>query len=229
MAGAILAMACLAADSSAGTIYWNMQTASPTSNNLVGVTVGTLTQGNNNGTLPPILSSTSANSSGSYSFLLNGVSTTASATNNAQVAARVGALATGANGSAYFEFTITPTLGPLEITDLGFGSRSTGTGPQAWTLRSDADAYATDLVTPGSLANNSTWAYRTVSLSSALTVPQSTTRTFRLYGYNGSGSPGAGQANWRIDDLQVVPEPPAFVLMAAGLGTLTYLTRRRRG
>ena len=226
---ALFAAVGIAPNASAGVVYWNMQTASPTSNTLAGVTVGALTQGNNNGTLPPMLSGTSANTSGSYSFLLDGASTAASATNNAQVAARTGALATAANGSAYFQFTVTPTSGPLEITDVGFGSRSTSTGPQAWTLRSDADAYAADLVTPGSLTSNSTWAFRLAALSSPLTVPQNTTRTFRLYGYAGTGSATAGTANWRIDDLQVVPEPPAFVLVAAGLGTLTYLARGRRG
>jgi hypothetical protein len=203
-----------------------MQTDTPTSNNLAGVTVGALTQGNNNGTTTML---TASSTSTTYSFLLDGVTTANSGANNAGLAARVGALSTAANGSAYLQFTVTPTSGPLEITDLGFGSRSTGTGPQAWTLRSDADAYAANLVTPGSLTNNSTWAYRLTALTSPLTVPQNTTRTFRLYGYAGSGSASAGTANWRVDDLQVVPEPPAFVLVAAGLGTLTYLARGRRG
>ena len=44
-----------------------------------------------------------------------------------------------------------------------------------------------------------------------------------------TGWEGDTTATWRIDDLQVVPEPPAFVLVAAGLGTLTYLARGRRG
>jgi hypothetical protein len=223
---ALFAVAGIAPNASAGVVFWNMQTDTPTSNNLAGVTVGALTQGNNNGTTTML---TASSTSTTYSFLLDGVTTANSGANNAGLAARVGALSTAANGSAYLQFTVTPTSGPLEITDLGFGSRSTGTGPQAWTLRSDADAYAANLVTPGSLTNNSTWAYRLTALTSPLTVPQNTTRTFRLYGYAGSGSASAGTANWRVDDLQVVPEPPAFVLVAAGLGTLTYLARGRRG
>lgn len=222
---ALFAAVGIAPNASAGVVYWNMQTASPTSNTLAGVTVGSLTQGNNNGTTAML---TNSSTSTTYSFLLDGVTTANSGANNAGLAARTGALSTAAN-SAYFQFTITPTSGPLEITDVGFGSRSTSTGPQAWTLRSDADAYAADLVTPGSLTSTSTWAYRLTALTSPLTVAQNTTRTFRLYGYAGSGTTSANTANWRIDDLQVVPEPPAFVLVAAGLGTLTYLARGRRG
>lgn len=224
---AIIAVLLTTTNGFAGPIYWNMATAAPTSNNLASVTVGDLTQGNNNGTTP-MLSSTSANLSSSYSFLLNGVTTNASTGNNAQAAARSGALATGAAGSAYFQFTITPAAGSLGITNIGFGSRSTSTGPQAWTLRSDADSYASDLVTAGALTANSTWAYRTVALTSPLTIPQNTARTFRIYGYNGTGSPGTNIANWRIDDLQIVPEPSAVVLLATGLGGLTHLIRRRR-
>jgi len=147
---------------------------------------------------------------------------------NAQAAARVGGLDTAPAGSAYFEFTIRPTVGSLTITGLGFGSRSTSTGPKAWTLRSDADSYGANLVTPGVLANDSVWAYRTAALAPPLTIPQDTPRTFRIYGYGGEGTIGANAANWRIDDLQVVPEPAAAALLSAALGALLLRSRHRR-
>lgn len=224
---AILLVVSASGTSAAGTIYWNMQTAAVTSSSLVGVLVDDLKQGNNNGTTP-MLSSTSAATTSSYSFVLDGVSTVASAGSNAQAAARVGGLNIASGGSAYFEFTIRPTFGSLTITGLGFGSRSTSTGPKAWTLRSEADSYGANLVTPGVLANDSAWAYRTAALMPPLTIPQDTPRTFRIYGYGGEGSIGANAANWRIDDLQVVPEPAAGVLVSAGLGALLLRARRRR-
>jgi fibronectin-binding autotransporter adhesin len=183
----------------AGTIYWNMQTATATSNNVPNVTPGALVQGNNNGTTA-MLGSSSASSG--YNFTLNGVSTSASGTNNAGAAARIGSLVTGANGSAYFEFILTPDAGySLTLSDIGFGSRSTSTGPVTYTLRSSLDAYASDLITAGSLTNNSTWAYRTSPLTTASTSTAAV--TYRLYGYAGSGTASANTANWRIDDLML--------------------------
>jgi hypothetical protein len=222
----VAVVALAAAHAPAETVYWNMQTAAPTSNGIA-ATIGDIARGNNNGTTTLL---TTSSVSGGYTFDLNGVSTAASGSNNAGAAARIGALNTGANGSAYFEFTFTPTGGDLSVTGIGFGSRSTGTGPQAWSLRSDADAYASDVAT-GALSNDSTWGYRTVAFGSPLDVLDGVTRTFRLFGYSGSGSPTAGTANWRIDDLQVnaVPEPATLGVAGAGvaLAGLRGLKRRR--
>ena len=183
----------------AGTIYWNMQTATATSNDVPNVTPGALVQGNNNGTTT-MLGSSSASSG--YTFTLNGVSTSASGTNNAGAAARIGSLVTGANGSAYFEFILTPDAGySLTLSDIGFGSRSTSTGPVTYTLRSSLDSYASDLTTPAALPG-STWGYRTSSLATATTATSAV--TYRLYGYAGSGSASANTANWRIDDLMLI-------------------------
>lgn len=172
------------------TIVWNMGTASPSSINAADVSGGTITQYNNNGTTT-LISTTSASSG--YAGV--------SGTNNAGAAARIGALNTAASGSVAFEFTLTPSSGiTLTFADLLFGSRSTSTGPQAWTLRSSADGYAADIVTGTSLAN-ATWALQDAA---AFSFAISAATTFRIFGYNGAGTAGANTANWRIDDLQFV-------------------------
>jgi hypothetical protein len=171
---------------------WNFTTnVSPTSVP-ANLTISDLTQGNNNGTTT-ILDSSVA------SFGYSG----ASGTNNAGGAARAGALVTGASGSAYFEFTITPAAAYyFTLSSISFGSRSTGTGPQAYTLRSNLDNYASDIAT-GSFSNNSTWSLKTnASINSNSTF--GTPITYRVYGYNGSGTAAINTANWRIDDLNLL-------------------------
>ena len=170
-------------------VSWNFATASPSSNTAPNVNVSDVTQGNNNGTTVLI-----TNNSASTGYA------GASGTNNAGAAARTGALNTGASGSAYFEFTITPNpTFVATLTNINFGTRSTPSGPQAYTLRSSLNNYASDVMT-GTIPNNSTWTLQSpppFNISSAV----STSITFRIYGYNGSGTVAQSTANWRIDDL----------------------------
>ena len=195
-------------------IYWDFQTASPTSGVPAGMTVGNLTQGNNNGTTT-LLTTTSVSSG--Y--------TGASGNNNAGAAARIGALNTASGGSAYFEFTVTPASADIfTLTGISFGARSTGTGPQAYTLRSSADNYASDIAT-GSISNTSVWALRS---NTGLVQTYSSATTFRLYGYNGAGTANAGTANWRIDDLKITistgsSSTPSPVITVSGPATATAL------
>lgn len=159
------------------------------------VTAGNVSQGNNNGTT--VLLSTTSASSG-YAGASGG--------NNAGAAARIGALNIAAAGSAYFEFTLTPATGyAVSVSEIKFGSRSTGTAPQAYSVRSSKDSFATEVV-GDTLANNSTWALKTGSISPVLTSEAGTELVIRIYGYNGAGNPGASTANWRIDDLQIALE-----------------------
>ena len=216
-----------ASGAQAGMVYWNMGAASPTSNNIGNLTVGDLTQGNNNGTTTMI---TTTSVSSGYTFDLNGTSTSASGTNNAGAAARIGALDTGANGSAYFQFTLTAGTGYSgSLTAIGFGTRSTSTGPASFTLRSSADGYASDLAT--ATGSTTTWSYKTASLATAASLAEGATVTFRLYGYGGTGSVQVGTANWRIDDMTVtatttaVPAPGALALL--GVAGLIGARRRR--
>lgn len=179
----------------AATITWNFgpdaagATANPTSGLPVDVTGGTLTQGNNNGTTP-LLTTTSV--SPTASGFSGGV--------NAGAAARIGAL--NATQSAYFEFTLTPAAGrKLVVAGMTFGSRSTATGPQAYSIFSSFDNFATPVAT-GTLAANSSWALIAPAAFVPVTGTTGAAVTFRIFGHNGAGSPGAGTANWRIDDLR---------------------------
>ncbi|MBA4137822.1 MAG: hypothetical protein C0518_10940 [Opitutus sp.] len=176
---------------SAATVYWNFQTATPTSGVPADVTAGALSSGNSFGTTT-LLTTTSASSG------YTGVS----GANNAGVAARIGALNQAASGSAYFEFTLTPAAGKkLVITGLNFGARSTSTGPQAYSIFTSFDNYAAPIAT-GALLNNSSWRLITPTVN-AVTGLTGTPLTVRIYGHNGSGSPASGTVNWRIDDLKV--------------------------
>ena len=162
------------------------------------LTASALLQGNNNGTTTLI---TTASASTTY--------TGASGTSNAGVAARTGVLNTAASGSAYFEFTLTPTAGNIvTLTGISFGSRSTSTGPLAYAIRSSLDAYTANIAT-GTLTNTSAWSlFSNSGLSFSSTA--GTAVTFRIYGYNGTGTASANTANWRIDDLTLTGSVNAF-------------------
>ncbi len=171
----------------AQTIGWNFTTASPSATT-ANITASDLSRGNNNGTTNDLITTTSV--SGSYTGF--------SAGGNAGAAARVGTLSTAANGSAYFEFTLTPAGGyAFNLTGISFGTRSTATAPQAYAIRSSIDNYTSDIVT-GTIANNSNWSLKS---HSGLSLSSPSAVTFRIYGYNGTGTANANTTNWRIDDL----------------------------
>lgn len=171
-----------------GVISWNFATAAPSSNTTTGSTVSNLSQGHNNGTTTLITSTSVSNYPG------------ASGTQNAGAAAFVGPL--NVDTSTYFEFTLTPQTGyNVQLTGMSFGSRSTASGPQAYTLRSSLDNYTADVAT-GTFANNSTWVMHTPTVSATASTNNAPI-TFRLFGHDGSGSASIGTANWRIDDLSL--------------------------
>jgi IPT/TIG domain len=171
-------------------VTWDFATDTPTSGVPANLSVGALSRGNNNGTTNTLLNSTSA--SNTYPGF--------SASNNAGAAARLGALDTGLDKSAYFEVTLTPASGfNVTLQGISFGTRSTGTGPQAYSLLTSADGFVAAAAT-GAITNNSAWAAKS-NTGLALTSP--TPLTLRIYGHNGAstGSPAANTTNWRIDDL----------------------------
>ncbi len=194
-------------------IYWDFTTASPTSGIPASVTGGAFTQGNNNGTTP-LLTTTSA--SGTY--------TGASGGNNVGAAARVGPLSQNAAGSAYFEFTFTPdATHQFAATGISFGMRATGTGPQAYAIFSSVDNYTAPIAT-GAVLSDSVWRMTTPNFG-GVTGALGSAVTFRLFGYNGSGSPSAGTANWRVDDVRLTagllalpPVVPVVATTAAANG-----------
>ncbi len=172
---------------SAAPIYWDFATASPSLGVPANLTVSALAQNNNNGTTTLITSTSASN-----------LYASASGGNNAGAAAFTGTL--NQSTSTYFDFTLTPDAGyNMSVNAINFGSRSTGTGPVAYSVYSSLDGYSTALAT-GTLTNTSTWAFYS---NSGLTLNSTSAVTFRIYGHDGTGSPVAGTANWRIDDLQV--------------------------
>lgn len=185
--------ASLALPGAAADVYWDFATASPTSITppVANLTVGDVTQGNNNGTTTML---TTSSASTGYAGV--------SGSRNAGLAARTGALNTAADGSAYYEFTLTPANGfQVSVTGLSFGSRSTSTGPKAYSLRSSVDSFASDLATGTiTITNPATWVLYSVN---GLALSSGAPVTLRLYGYNGSGSASLSTANFRIDDLTV--------------------------
>jgi hypothetical protein len=142
---------------------------------------------------------------------------------NARVGARTGALNIATNGSAYFQFTLTPAAGYyVSLTGLKFGSRSNSaspTGPTAYSVRSSLDNFSSDIAT-GILVANNTWALNTPTVTTTLSGT-GTPITFRIYGYNGTGTSNT-TLNWRIDDLvlttdvQLCSVPTAFSMTGGG-------------
>lgn len=124
--------------------------------------------------------------------------TGASGLYNVQIRAELDA-AVNNSTTSYIFLTITPNMGySISINAIRFGSRSTPTGPQAYSIRSSLDNYASDIVT-GTLANNSTWSLQE---HTGLSISASAAITFRIYGYGGTGSlPPINTATWRVDDI----------------------------
>jgi predicted extracellular nuclease len=188
-------------------VLWNFGTAvglsTPSSGLPLDVTGGAVTQGNNNGTTTLLttvsVSSGYAGATGQF---------------NAGAAARVGAY--NPAQSTYFQFTLTPLAGlQLTLSGLQFGSRSTGTGPQVYAIYTSLDSFTTP-VASGTFANNSVWVLHTPSFAS-VTGGSGAAITVRIFGFGGTGSPVAGTANWRIDDLRVT-------LSTSGGGTAPVVT-----
>jgi hypothetical protein len=169
-------------------VTWNFTTAAPSSGTPVAnLTVSNMTVVNSNGS-PAMISATSPSSG--Y--------TGASGANNAG-ASTVNGASLSVSGSSYFQFTLTPAAGYyVALDELSFGTRSTGTGPTTYALRSSKDNYASNIAT-GSIATNSTWSLKTNSFSAVYSAT-GTAITYRLYGYGGSGAQ-SGTVVWRIDDV----------------------------
>lgn len=176
--------------------FWDMQTlvASPAS--ISSCSFSVLSPGNNYGNTVFL---SEASSSTGY--------TGASGGSNASLAARTGPLQKETLGSAFIEFSITPAQGFRYILkSISFGQRSTQTGPQQWALFQEDDQYTVSLA-QGQIPNNSTWYLveaNGINFSAAKKV------SFRVYGFDGQGTPAINVANWRIDDLmlelQIIPD-----------------------
>ena len=186
----------------ASNVTWNFATASPSSAAVPNLTVSDLSQGNNLGTTTLI---TTISASSGYAGVSGG--------GNAGAAARTGSLNTAAAGSAYFEFTLTPIgSNTVNITGINFGSRSTGTGPAAFTIRTSLDNYASDYALGALSPASSSPPWTLETTSPAIVSGVSTAITLRIYGYDGTGSASVNTANWRIDDLSLTLTVEAAVV-----------------
>ncbi len=173
-------------------IYWSFSDSSalPATNSYADITVSPMTSNENNGTVTA-LSTTSKSSVSDYA--------TASGTFNIGAAARTGGFS---DSSAYFEFTLTPTsTNSVILSTISFGSRSTSTGPLAFSIRTSLDGF-TDNIAADTLSANSHYLFIqkeglnvSTAASEALTV--------RIYGYNDTGRANKNTINWRLDDVTV--------------------------
>lgn len=204
-----------------GAVYWNMNTLSaPTRTTVSNLVVGAISQGNTTTT-----GTSSTSPSSGYTFLLDGTSTPVSGGTNLTFLAKIGVLSTAS--SSYMAVTLTPSVGFTgTVRGIGFGSRSTATGPTTLSLRSSHDSYAAE-VAGFTTSTNSTWAYFTSTFSTPLAIDSGSSLELRLYG---SGGSGASTVNWRLDDLQfdvvVVPEPATLALGLAGAAGAVIMGRR---
>ncbi len=193
---------------------------SPTSGSPLNFAISDFTIGNSFGTVSAPANSSSTSSG--YSGATGG--------SNFGNAFRTGALNTGSSGSGFFEFTITPSTGyTFQLSQFDFGVRSTSTGAQTLSLRSNLDSYGADIFT-SVVANTGAWSAKTNSFT--FNSQTDAAVTFRLFGYGGTGSASSGTINTRIDDVSLtitataVPEPSTWALI--GLGSAFVLWRMRR-
>ena len=156
------------------------------SQSITNVTVSPVSQKNNYGATTMLSSSSVSSSYTDPSGFYNACAATISAGFNPST-------------STYFEFTLSAGQGySFVISRISFGSRSTGTGPQAYKIRTSIDSYNSDIAAGTFPANSNWYYYQHPSLSLATT----SSVTIRIYGFNGSGSSN-NTAVWRIDDLSL--------------------------
>ncbi|HEY4415557.1 MAG TPA: PEP-CTERM sorting domain-containing protein [Verrucomicrobiae bacterium] len=215
------------------TVYWNFNTAAPTSGVFSGLTVSSLSQGNNHGTTT-LISTTSASSG-----YTTAAGFTASGTGNAGAAVFTNAPFSTAT-STYFQFDVSLSAAAgaayqvSQIYDISLGARATSTGPQLLSLYSSTDDFTSDFTSIASLSipNNSAWVARDFS-NIAISLPEDgSTVSFRIYASNGVGNATSGTANLRIDDLSFtvssVPEPSTIALATMGGLACLMAVRRKR-
>ena len=173
-------------------ITWNFNSSTASSGTVSNLTVGAITQVNNNGSTTLINNGTPASSG--YSGASGG--------NNGNFSAKTGSVNTGT--STYAQIVLTPASNySVRLTGLTWGNYSVSTsGPSTVAIYTSADNYAAPVAT-ASVLQNSSWALLS-PVFNAVAANKGTALTVRIYAYGGTGSsPSAGTANWRIDDLKL--------------------------
>jgi hypothetical protein len=176
-------------------ITWNFNSNVAAAGAPVNITGSNITQGNNNG---------------GTGFRNNGLPASfgyagASAAQNGNCSAKTGALNITPTGSTYVQTVLTPATNFwVNITAVKWGNFSLSTtGPTTLSVYASDDNFATATFVGSASVTYSTTAWTlvnpTVTPYSGLT---GTAVTVRIFASGGTGTtPGAGTANWRIDDL----------------------------
>jgi hypothetical protein len=222
-------------------VYWNFGTSTPSgtavSNSFASLTVSTLTSGNSFGGYSGTAGNTLFNGTSASAAYTTAAGFANSAGTNAGVGASIAAFNTATN--AYFQTSFSLDLSSLvtyTFTNVSFGSRATATGPQSLSLYSSTDGTTYSQVGSSiASANNSTWSAKEFA-GLALLLNPGDSLYIRIYGSGGTGSPGSGTVNWRMDDLALafittpvaVPEPSTVALSAIGGFAFLFAFRRRR-
>jgi hypothetical protein len=225
MTAAIVGVVALAAPARAAVVGYNFTDldASPdTGVPVANLTVGSITNGNTLGTVATPVNASSASN----------VYSGASGGGNFGNAVKTGALDTST--SSYYSIVFTPSTGnAVTLTDFDFGTRSTGTGPVSYSIRSSLDGFTADLAV-GTITNTSVWAFKDNTLAPVTGLPD-TSLEVRVFTYAGTGSAQNGTENNRVDDISLtvsatpgtdVPEPGSAALLLGG-GLFAALRRRR--
>jgi hypothetical protein len=125
--------------------------------------------------------------------------------------------------TAYFTWTMTPTLGQrLSLTSLVYTASKQGNGPTAFAFRSSLDAFTTDIGTAVEAGG-------TISLSGPAYQNLVSSVEFRLYAWNASTANGT----YSVDDFTYngnvtpIPEPTTILSLYAGTLALGAWLRRR--
>lgn len=173
-------------------ITWDFGSAGASSGAVPNITTSSITQVNNNGSTTFIGSGSPASTG--YTGVSGG--------GNGSISAKTGAVNTGT--SSYVQVVLTPgTNYSVSINSISWGNYSVSTsGPTTLSIYTSLDNYTT-AIGSATATQNSTWALLSP------TIPTTTSDidepiTLRIYASGGSGgSPAAGTANWRIDDLKI--------------------------
>jgi len=173
-------------------IYWNFDSADPTIDVIPDISTSAISRANTSTSTD--LTEVAVQSTG-YTGASGGANATTTVVGGAF----------NATTSGYFQWSHVPASGTaVVVTDISFGTRRSTSGPTAYSIRSSADGYSSNVAT-GTITPNTTWVlgeHNGLNVVGALDQPL----TFRIYGHDGSAANNTGAANWRIDDLDILGE-----------------------
>lgn len=171
---------------------WIFTTAAP-SGTVANLTAGNVTRVNNNTANPTFLAAGAPASTG-YTGASGGF--------NGNSSANIGALNTAT--STYAQVVITPAANYwVNISGIKWGNYSvSSTGPTTLSIYTSIDNYATPVATVAS-GTNVTWNLLNPTFTPINGITGAAV-TIRIYASGGTaGTPAAGTANWRMDDLVI--------------------------